>query len=63
MNKQQKKDKNKKVLTMVITFFPTIIIVALSNLEVSLLRVILMLMVAFYQYMILNNLLDEYYGD
>jgi len=60
---KKKIDKDKKLLTMVILFFPTIIIVALSSIQEVLIRAILMVLVGIYQMIILKNLLDEYYGD
>lgn len=57
------KVKDKKLLTMVITFFPTLIIVAISSLQEQLIKAILLIMTALFQMVIIKNLLDEYYGD
>lgn len=54
--------KDRKLLTMLITFFPSIILVALSNIQDPLYRAMLQILVAFYQMVILKNFVEDYYG-
>lgn len=55
-------EKDRKLLTLMILFFPTILIVASTSIQDYVLRAILQILIAFYQLIILKNMLDEYYG-
>jgi hypothetical protein len=62
MAAKKRLEKDKKLLTMLITFFPSIILVALSNIPDPLYRAVLQVLVAFYQMVIIKNLIEDYYG-
>jgi len=57
-----KMEKDKRLLTLLLLFFPTILIVAATGIQEVILRGILQILIAFYQVILIKNLLDEYYG-
>jgi len=62
MKNKEKKEKDKRLLTMLVLFFPTVLIVAVSSIQDPIYRTVLQLLLAFYQLITMKNLMDEYYG-
>jgi ACR3 family arsenite efflux pump ArsB len=58
-----KKEKNKKFLALLMMFFPTLLIVATTNISNVWTRGFMQLGLAFFQLVIIKNFLDDQYYE
>jgi len=63
VDKKIKKEKDKKILTIFILFFPSIILMALSGIPNTFIRFGIQLLIVLYQFIVIRNLVFEYYGE
>jgi len=61
--KETKEIKDKKVLTIFILFFPSVILVALSGISNPIMKLTLQMLVLLYQFVVIRNLVFEYYME
>jgi ACR3 family arsenite efflux pump ArsB len=58
-----KKEKNKKFLALLMMFFPTLLIIAATNISNVWTRGFMQLGLAFFQLVIIKNFLDDQYFE
>lgn len=63
MVKEETKPKDKGVLTLFIIVFMSIILIAVGYIEQVFLRIALQIMVFLLQFIVIKNVLDDYYKN
>jgi len=56
-------DERKKLLTLFMLFFPSILIVLVPEMLIWWMPIVFKFLLLFYQFIILKNFIDKYYGD
>lgn len=56
-------DEKKKLLTLFMLFFPSILIVLVPDMSIWWMPIVFKFLLLFYQFVILKNFIDKYYGD
>lgn len=63
MVKEETKPKDKSVLTLFIIVFMSLILIAIGYIEQPFLRIALQVMVFLLQFIVIKNVLDDYYRN
>jgi len=63
MPKEINTENKQSFFSIFILFFPTIIVAAIPELNPSWLSMVLKLLVAMYQFVVVKNFVDKYYGN
>lgn len=61
MKQVTEKKKDRRIQTLFITMFPVLLIALVSNVTTGLSRVMLQIAIIFFQFVVIKNILDDYY--